>query len=593
MNSIRITCISFIACLGLTCIAAGQTPSFHVTTRLVQIPLEIFNSQDQFVSGLTKRDFILRVNGKIIPIAHVDAVPENPPKANESNSLNTQMRAAQQGIFSNHMLESPQNRIVFLFDRTHIPRTVLDQLRIKIKHYLRKPISGNEDIAILEENPGLIELQSFTQNRIALQRAVNDLDKYYTRNDLANFYRSLGGIYGGRLGGSAVTSSLLSPFKPVIPSAEHVPSTDISSTFRIISEYMSEVVTRQQYYGTIDTLKMLSRMLSNIPGHKEIIWFTNDTDYTAPGNPHLLLSGKRMQHLVHILNNANISLFPIDPDGLATFAEDEGPGSTNAYHSSMRVTHQGVDPYMLSAHDISTAGAATFATKTGGRAYSDFNSITQILHHVQRYWNTGYVLYFHPPIATSDKIRYNSIHIQVLRPEMHLIYRRGFYLHPISYEPSTITTKIMQKLAIAPMDWHGLPISIQLKPIGPAIKPNWKPAFKGEKIRREPFKLQLPMKLLLHQLPNGQYGYDFTAQIFTINLQSGAVSFLKPNRFHNILSANQAEMLRKQINYYRASFTVDNGIFCMGRVILRDNYSHQIWSVTVPVNALIVPKAHQ
>lgn len=590
---IRVAFIALITNFGFACMALGQIHNYHVTARLVQVPVEIFNSHGQFMHGLTSRDFVLRVNGKIVPIEHVDSIRGNAPISNAYNSLDKRIQESQHGFFTNHMMESPQNRIIFLFDRTHISRTVLDQLIIKIRRILQKPIPGNEDIAVLEENPGLIELQSFTQNRIALQHAVKNLNQYYTRNDLANFYRSLGGIYGGRLGGSAVMSSFQNPTMPKGISAGRGPAPGASnlSIFRIISEYMSEVITRQQYYGTIDTLKMLSRMLSNIPGHKEILWFTNDTDYTAPGNQHLMLSGKRMRHLVRLLNNANISLFPIDPDGLATYAEDEGPGSTNAYHDSMRVTHQGVDPFMLSAHDISTAGAATFAARTGGRAYSDFNSITKILHNAQRYWNTGYVLYFQPTPAEAGK-KFNSIKIQSLLPGMHLIYRQGFYLHGTSYQPRTLTSKVMRKLAIAPMDWHGLPISIQLKPMGPALKPNWKPAFKGEKVRRDLFKLRLPMKLLLHHMTNGQYSYDFTTQIFTINLQTGAVSFLAPSRFHNILATSQAKELRSQINYFRASFIVDSGIFYMGRVILRDNYSHLIGSVTVPLNALIVSKTH-
>lgn len=561
----------------------AQRTTYHVVTRLVQVPVDIFDSHGKFVSGLSKSDFQLRINGKIWPIANLDVIHKNVPAASTEYSLAKQIQQWRNGRFSNHINERPRNRIVFLFDITHIPKMARAQIQQKINHILQKPIPGNEDIAILEENPGLIELQSFTQNHILLKNAISEIGKYHTRKTLAYIFRSMGGLYGGLSGGDA--EPLQETAGAPVPNGFYSgSSTSINSG---IDQLFAQIISIHQYYGTIDTLSMISRMLLNIPGHKEILWFTDDTDYTAPGNPNLMLTGKRLRNLVRVLNNANISLFPIDPDGLSTFASDDG---SNPNHPAVSFEYQGIEPNMLMTHNLASAGAATFATRTGGRAYSDFNSISKILINAQRYWNTGYVLYFHPPQVSNHQLRYYNIQVRVLSPDVHLIYRRGFYLRNNSYRPKQLTRKALKKIATAPMDWHGLPLTIHLKSMGPAVKPQWKPAFKDEMIRHEAFKLHLPMKLLLHHLPNRRYGYDFTVQLFTINSQTGAVSFLAPSRFHNILTASQATALRSQINYFRSSFIVDNGIFYMGRIILRDNYSHQIGSVTVPLNALIVSK---
>ncbi len=580
--------MTWLIVLGSAIFLAAQRATFHAVTRLVQVPVEVFNSHGKFVPGLTKTDFQLRINGKFWPIANLDIIRKNVRAASSISLLTHQVEQWRNGIFSNHIHETPRNRIVFLFDMTHIPRMARAQLQLQINRILQKPIPGNEDIAVLEENPGLIELQSFTQNRQLLHSAINRIGYYHTKRTLASVYRSLGGLYGGEFGGDA------EPLQgaPLAPVPEPNGDQALVQNLMTLSELMGQIVSIQQYYGTIDTLNMISRMLSNVPGHKEILWFTNDTDYTAPGNPNLMLSGKRLRHLIRILNNANISLFPIDPDGLSTFAGDEGPGYTNPNYPGMGVTSQGIDPNMLMTHNLASAGAATFATRTGGRAYSDFNSISQILSNAQRYWNAGYVLYFHPPQASNSKSRYYNIQVRVLRSGIHATYRRGFYLRNNSYRPRQLNRQALRKLAVAPMDWHGLPLTIQLKSMGPPVRPQWKPTYPGEKIRHESFKLRLPMKLLLHHLPHRRYGYDFTLQIFTINSQNGAVSFLMPNRFHAVLAIHQAKALRSQKNYYRSAFIVDNGKFYMGRVILRDNYSHRIGSVTVPLNAMIVSKLH-
>ena len=579
--------MTWLIVLGSAIFLAAQRATFHAVTRLVQVPVEVFNSHGKFVPGLTKTDFQLRINGKLWPIANLDTIHKNVPAAASIHSLTHQMKQWRGGIFSNHIQESPRNRIVFLFDMTHIPRVARAQLRQQINRILQKPIPGNEDIAVLEENPGIIELQSFTQNRKLLQNAIMELGQYHTRQTLASIFRALDGLYGG-FSGSDVVPLQEAPSASMLKGLYSGQSSSIGSN---LDQYFSQVVTINQYYGTIDTMNMVTRMLSNIPGHKEILWFTNNTDYTAPGNPDLILSGKRLRKLIYALNNANISLFPIDPDGLSTFAGSENPGNDNPPLPG-EVLNTGLNTAMLMAHNLVSAGAATFANRTGGRAYSDFNSISKILINAQRYWNTGYVLYFHPPQSSYHQLKYYNIQVRVMRSGYNITYRKGFYLRGNNDRPRQLNRQALKKIATAPMDWHGLPLTIQLKPMGPVIKSHGETALKGKEIRHEAFKLRLPMKLLLHRLPNHRYGYDFTAQLFTINTQNGAVAFSIPNHFHNILTVNQATALSNQMNYYRSYFIVDNGIYYIGRVILRDNYSHQIGSVTVPLNALIVSKAH-
>lgn len=574
---ISIFCMLFLTVLG------AQKASFHITSRLVQVPVDVFNSQGKFVPGLTANDFRLRLNGKVWPIANLDLIHTNHRGAHAS--ITGQWRQWRKGEFNNQLQESPHNRIVFLFDMIHIPKMARAQLQRQITRILHQPVPGDEDIEILEENPGLIEVQPFTRNRALLQNAVNQIGNYHTPHTIASVYRDLGGLYGGLIGGDAVP--LQYPTRAISPEPSNsIYSDDVIAFSRLIGT----VVSRQQYYGTVDTLNMIARLLGNIPGHKEILWFTNDTNYTAPGNPNLLLSGKRLRLLTRNLNSANISLFPIDPDGLSTYSGSSNPGYLN--NPSMRASTQGIDPDMLMTHDLASQGAATFAARTGGRAYSDFNSMAKILVNAQRYWNSGYILYFRPPSVKSGKNQYFNLQVQVLHSGVHAIYRKGFYLRGQAYRPRVLNHQALQKIATAPMDWHGLPLSLQLTGMGPAIRPQWKPAYKNEKIRRAAFQLRLPMRRLLHRLPDGHFSFDFTVQIITINIQTGAVETLSPDHFHQMLDRAQAAGLRGQTQYFRSDFILDNGFFYIGRVILRDNYSRQIGSVTLPLNALMIQKPH-
>ena len=577
----KLIAISFICMIYLSTLYA-QKATFHITSRLIQTPVDVFNGQGKFIAGLSKTDFRLYINGKSWPITNLDLIHTN--YDNGHSTLTKQMQQWRKGIFSNHLQENPFNRIIFLFDMIHIPKMARTQLQQQIIQILHKPVPGDEDIAILEENPGLIEVQPFTRNRALLINAIQNIGNYHTPHTIASVYRDLGGLYGGLAGGDAVP--LQYPSQAPSPAGNINPITPGIQTF---SQLIGTIVSIRQYYGTIDTLNMISRLLASIPGHKEILWFTNDTNYTAPGNPNLMLSGQRLRLLIRNLNNANISLFPIDPDGLSTF-NGNNPGYFN--YTSIPENTQGIDPDMLMTHDLATQGAATFANRTGGRAYSDFNSMAKILVNAQRYWHSGYILYFQPPPTKQARSQYFSIQVQVLHPGVHIIYRKGFYLRGHAFHPRHLNHKALLKIATAPMDWHGLPLSLKLTDMGPAMKPKWKPAYKNEKIRQAAFQLRLPMQLLLHQLSNGNFSYDFTAQIITINVQTGAVATLSPDHFHQILPTTQAASLRSQPQYFRSDFILDNGYFYVGRVILRDNYSHLIGSVTLPLNALTVKQPH-
>ena len=598
MKTSRRLLLSLNAILLLSLTAASlqaQLPYFHSTARLVQVPVDVFDSHGRFINRLHKQDFRLYINGRPVPIANLDYVKAAASQPS-AGTLKLIWQHWRHSIFSNQIAESPHNRILFLFDITHIPRMALAQLRQKVGAILAKPIPGNEDIAILQENPGLVELQPFTRSRQLLHSAVLDVGKYATRTELASVYRSIGGIYGGSgntsgsSAGSLTSITLAHGAIPIIGSKMRGAATNLAIHMMQMMEYFAQVVTDQQYYGTVDTLNMLAHVLANIPGHKEVLWFTDDTDYTAPGNPNLILSGKRMRRLVQTLNDANISLFPIDPDGLASFNGPESNIFSPENHPAEENINEGINPYTLTAHNLVTNGAATFAQRTGGRAYSDFNSIAKILHKAQRYWNSGYVLYFHPPAPPRRGSRYYHIKVAVLHPHDQTIYRRGFSLRSRNYRPRQLNRPALMKLATSPMDWHGLPITMHLLPMGPAHKASWKHAPKHLMVRSDEFHLHLPMAMLLHRLPSSRYGFDFTAQIFTINLQNGAISSFPPDHFHNIVSPAQAKAMAMHKENYNSAFTVNDGAFYMGRIILCDNYSHRVGSVTVPLNALNIIK---
>lgn len=364
----------------------GSTYTFRRTVRRVVLDVVVTDSNHRAVHGLKRRDFHIYEDGheqdirsfepfdmdrdRAIPPPHLPALPPdtftNVPTAPERGPL-----------------------YVVVYDMDHIghDNNVDDQItaRHQLEQFLRaKPPGVQMEIYLLGDKLRL--LQGFTTDRDKLL-AVLDVNRK-------------------------------EPHIPwVLLTRMNYASNDVSLPF--------------------SAMKLIAKQLEGLPGRKNIIWLSSHfpVPFTSPnnsfgglgstlgpnggsGNPAIIpnmpnqeitgsssLAGqdiseeaRTMREAMDAMNNAQVSLYPVDVQGLAEDAE-----------------YGGIDYVAQRAAD-----------GTGGKAYYNRNDISQAIQEATENGGSYYEITYAPKGHVYDE-KLHNIEVKVDRPGYKLQFRRSYF----------------------------------------------------------------------------------------------------------------------------------------------------------------------
>jgi hypothetical protein len=146
--------------------------------------------------------------------------------------------------------------------------------------------------------------------------------------------------------------------------------------------------------STFHVLEALANSVKGVPGRKNLIWVSGAFPLTI-GFDHF--QGD-LDRAATELNNANISVYPVDARGLSISAKV----------------------------NVNIASMKQIADATGGVAYHDRNDLDRgvrlaLADSREVYWLT------YSPDNLKDDGSYHTIHVRTLRPGVELRSRRGYY----------------------------------------------------------------------------------------------------------------------------------------------------------------------
>ena len=153
------------------------------------------------------------------------------------------------------------------------------------------------------------------------------------------------------------------------------------------------------------TLKQMAIFLSQIPGRKNLLWFTGGSNLFLRADPTSLLSDQHLsseflREIYDDLETERIALYPIDARGL-----------TVEIRSGMTQQH------MLMAE---------MAEATGGQVWYNNNGLAQIARHVVDTDADFYTLTYRPDDLKANN-KWHKVKIAVDGGPYHLSYRRGYF----------------------------------------------------------------------------------------------------------------------------------------------------------------------
>jgi len=319
--------------------------------------------------------------------------------------------------------------MVLFFDMTSMPVDDLMRAERAASDFVHKRMTPADLVAIVTYTSGLSVIQNFTNDRVALMKALDSI-RLGESSSLA---------VAGTAGEAGGTSA----------SGAEIVNQDVSAAFTP-DETEFNIFNTDQKLASVESLAI---MLRGLPGRKSVIHFSSGIEKTGVENQ------AQLRATEDAANRANVSLYTIDARGLAALppggdASAASPAGTALYTGSA-VSSQ------ISSLQESRETLASLATDTGGRTFYDLNDFGEAFAEVQRE-NSSYYLIGYTPSSTKSDGRFRRIRVEVSPKGVHVEARPGYFA-PKDFRHFTREDKDLQLEQALSMDlpFVDLPMAVE------------------------------------------------------------------------------------------------------------------------------------
>jgi VWFA-related protein len=463
----------------MTVAAAGdipQSPSAHangfslrVNTRLVDVDVTAYDKKGRPVTDLTSQDFVIYDNGRrqsVRSFSHVSGssvVAEGLPAAAEPVQYSNRLEAV--GGEKSGNASAPVSSTILLLDATSLDFADLTFARQQILKFLGR-LPGNEPVGLYVRTGSAFRiLKEETADHEAVSAALKSwvptapglaLAQEAERRNRQQF-----DTVDSPADMQSVNGNVPGMVTPDTPSASSSTLMDIpggGGNTTMDPKLMKE--GKNPVREALSALTTIAAHMNAIPGHKDLVWVASDnvlanwTDQAAGTDkgPHSI--GRYAIDAQEALNDAHVSLYPLDASQLGTAATDASlqnnsvqlnPAVSGLYpnegavdqmtgarnSAEMRQNMRAVQPAMQ--HLAQATGGTTF--QRTGDLVADLNSVVAD-------GNAAYLLSFAPD--TQPDGQYHRITVEVpSRRGIRLRYRAG-YLY--TKEPASLKDRLREAI---------------------------------------------------------------------------------------------------------------------------------------------------
>ena len=402
-----------------------QPDVLRVYTELVQTDVMVFDRQGNFVNGLKREDFELRIDGKLKPIEFFEKVTAG------SGSEESQIAAARGSATRPNNPRSagpvPLDRgrpVFFYVDDLHLDLPSLAATRKLITRFIDKEMGQNDEAAIASANGQIGFLQQLTDNKAVLRAALERLKlRPYSVRDferpVMTEYQALLITHSDRDTSSYFVEETLRQNPGMTPD-----SAEAQVNIR------ARALIQQGGYVTANTLAGLEgliRSANKLPGRK-LVFFISAGFLLDDLNSD---SRYRLQKITSAAARSGIVIYSLDARGLVASLTDAS--SDSHPDPSGRLLRAGMGE-LSATQDVMNALAAD----TGGKATFNTNALESGLTRGLKETSVYYLLAWKPEEQTQHTSKFRRIEVKVTgKPNLTVQVRRGFF----DREPETSITK--------------------------------------------------------------------------------------------------------------------------------------------------------
>ena len=419
--------------------SAQQAPPANVATlhtgaKLVVVDVIVHDKNGKPIHGLTRDEFVISEGGKpqtlnsfeeyakpSTPTA-VPAMPQLPP-----------------GMFTDFTPVAPKGPLnVLILDGLNTE--ILDQayFRQELLNYVATVPPGTR-IAIFGMADHLYMLQGFTTDPTALRAVLTNMK--------AHPHSAIAGNDGSSP--SALMDSLTDPSKG--PAASGASSALMTSALDTFLERITVSQTALRIQLTIEEMTQLAHWLLNFPGRKNVVWassaFPLGVFPDASPQSNTDIPGEQSDiymRMINLFTEAQVSIYPIDPRGLAPEPVFQAASSATSL-GRPNVVSETLASSNQRASEQATMQA--IASDTGGEPFYNRNNLTMAVGDALDSGANYYTLTYSPSEKKTAG-EWRSIRVALATPEAYkgvqLSYRNGYFADNLKVPEHTGTAEVSE-----------------------------------------------------------------------------------------------------------------------------------------------------
>jgi VWFA-related protein len=526
---------------------------FTARTELVLIPT-LVTSKGQHVTGLKKEDFIVLENGteqKIATFEEVASDPHRPIRAKDPNE------------FSNSLAGGPSNRRITLMVLDLLNTPFMDQAaaRRDLLKYLTQSVDQREPTALYTlTRSGIHVVHDFTSDPRVLVAALHKV-----KGDTFQMVDSPEDIEG--ITGSASPDGSAG----VDPGAVQTEAQQIQTMMEDAELNFQSFQQRLAITYTLEAMQQVAQALGGFPGRKSLIWagggfpfsVSDTTMQLAPAGRDSLSDVLPMyEHTWQLLNDAQISLYPVDVKGLQTVvtpsASINNPGRNYSRNMSMRQMD-------------TQATLEVFASMTGGRAYYNSNDLVKgfrdAVNDSADYYMLGYYL-----DRSKTKSGWRKLAVKVKEKHVEVRARSGFFVTNATVDPDNSRNSDITSALQSPLDYTSLSLTTRWAKTEPSKEP-------GKKHVNYEMHMA-PDAATVNDADNNHLVLEFMAVAKTPDGKQ--VAQPAGQRIDTHVSAEKLSSIRQKGVGYTGALDLAPGEYTV-RFVVRDDLSGRVGSVAAPL----------
>ena len=397
-----------------------RSVTFKSESRLVLVPVVVRDRRGQHIGGLDKDLFTVYEDGKQQRVTIFEEI--------RKASGPIQRPAVPEGIYTNLVTRetTPRQLTIIMLDMLNTPLPDQARARDELTKYLARSVDENTPTSLLVlSRKGVRLLYDFTSDpRIlaaALRRTSGEQPDTHVPVPVEASVGEALLSSGGQPDGRAIVAAL--------DSATAGPSTDYLQASAIAA--------------TMEAFQHIAQSFAGVPGRKALIWATASFPFTITESTGIVGQGQPSslyERTMQMLNNSNISVYPVDVRGLVVFG--------------------GAGDYSESTHTSTLGTMEMFADMTGGRAFYNRNdlhrSFAEATEESASYYLLGYQL------DTSNRASgWRKLKVDVSQEGARVRARNGFFVTPVTEDPEYSRRVDIYNALQSPLDYTSLPFVVR------------------------------------------------------------------------------------------------------------------------------------